>query len=224
MSQTSCVNHPNRPSVENCEVCGKSLCAYCLYYTDDGQRLCEEHAFLAQTEGIEIFSPKTYAAELYATQMEHEHNPPKRRQAMYQANNPDVIAYTGMITAGVTLIGCCGTGFCFMALPPLSFGLGVAGLLNASDAAEPRRARQQAWVATLIGGFLSGIMLLCIVAFIVGQISLSSIVNSNFSNTNIVFTPQAFPTSVTPSPTIPPTIDPTLLPDNLREPSQTPEP
>jgi hypothetical protein len=59
-----CENHPNRIAVERCEVCHKPLCAYCLYYTEDGQRLCQAHAEEARLRGTQIEEPGIYADQL----------------------------------------------------------------------------------------------------------------------------------------------------------------
>ena len=57
MFDKTCTNHPERAAIENCEVCGVPLCAYCLYYTNDGQRLCKQHADEAEAAGAFIRSP-----------------------------------------------------------------------------------------------------------------------------------------------------------------------
>ena len=55
----NCEFHPERIALERCEVCGKALCAYCLYYTEDGQRLCAEHAESARAMGVQVDEPRS---------------------------------------------------------------------------------------------------------------------------------------------------------------------
>ena len=65
----NCANHPDRIALERCEVCGKPLCAYCLYYTGDGQRLCQDHADEARLMGVHIEEPAAYADQLIGAQI-----------------------------------------------------------------------------------------------------------------------------------------------------------
>lgn len=106
--QLNCVNHPEKASVENCEVCGLPLCNFCLYYTEDGQRLCQRHAEEAQTQGKVVHPPEAYAEGIVSAQIRATENriaefkdltamslPPNVRGAIsgkvvkYHANNHD---------------------------------------------------------------------------------------------------------------------------------------
>src|SRR5438874_942195 len=69
MFDKTCTNHPERAAIENCEVCGAPLCAYCLYYTNDGQRLCKQHADEAEAAGAFIRSPGVYSGGLIGAQV-----------------------------------------------------------------------------------------------------------------------------------------------------------
>ncbi|NDJ79195.1 MAG: hypothetical protein GYB65_23340, partial [Chloroflexi bacterium] len=65
----NCHYHPDRIAIERCEVCGRPLCAYCLYYAEDGTRLCEEHAETAQQAGMAVEEPGAYAEQLIGAQV-----------------------------------------------------------------------------------------------------------------------------------------------------------
>src|SRR5258708_34178152 len=72
---TTCINHPERAAVESCEVCLSPLCAYCLYYTSDGQRLCKTHAEQAAAAGGFFFSPGTYTPQVIWAPLVAHRNP-----------------------------------------------------------------------------------------------------------------------------------------------------
>ncbi len=194
-----CANHPERPALEQCEVCGKPLCGYCLYYTSDGQRLCEIHAHAAKTNGLTIIPPAIYANGIIASQAEavqmDDASKRKglydRRQPIYQGNNQDLNAFLAMLMGAFSLASCCGAVYC---LPFVAVVLGILSLLNAKDAIDPRRTRQQAWLGILSGGCLSGLLLagIAFYVFVYGTV-IASVGNNWNWNTN--YTPYSFSTS-----------------------------
>src|SRR5437762_95977 len=98
LHDATCVNHPERAAVESCEVCQRPLCAYCLYYTSDGQRLCKTHADGAQATGAFIRAPGTYAGGLVAAQVGASSEKQKvRPAALYEGNNADIMALIGLL-------------------------------------------------------------------------------------------------------------------------------
>src|SRR5215831_9975528 len=104
MSTITCVNHPQRAAVEHCEVCGDPLCAYCLYYTNDGQRLCKTHADEAQAAGAFVRAPAKYAGGLIGAQLDANLQLPE--PATYAGDNIDVLALFGLML-GVVSVMCC---------------------------------------------------------------------------------------------------------------------
>src|SRR2546423_901032 len=107
MFDKTCTNHPERAAIENCEVCGAPLCAYCLYYTSDGQRLCKLHADQAEAAGAFIRSPGTYSGGLIGAQVGAQVGADKAKRsesnALYEGNTSDVVALIGMLFGAVGL-------------------------------------------------------------------------------------------------------------------------
>jgi hypothetical protein len=199
-----CVNHPDRTALEQCEVCGNPLCGYCLYYTDDGQRLCERHAEQAKANGVAVFPPAVYADGIIPAQAFAKENADlpdlqkkgalDKRAAIYVGNNHDLGAFVSMLL-GLTTIGmCCGATYC---VPFVAFGLGIAAFVNAQDAVDAGRVRQQALVGIVTGGGLVVAIVACIALYVVAYGSLIAAVGTSSSSTSPFF----FPTStVTPAP------------------------
>jgi len=220
----NCANHPDRIAVERCEVCGKPLCAYCLYYTEDGQRLCAQHAEFARQSGLHVEEPGAYADQLIQAQagMSGKH---KRElwedPTLYKGNSTDVLALVGMLIGVITLMSICGGTYC---LPVVGVVLGLIGLLNASKAHDKKRTRIMSVVGLLTSGVwvlvLLGMMGLCFFSF---QQSMRSLPYS---------TPYWFPSAVWPTHTLTPTPEPsTATPTAQDEPAEaaqiitpTPEP
>lgn len=188
-----CVNHPDRAAIEHCEVCGNALCGYCLYYTGDGQRLCETHAQQAKMNGVQIIPPAVYANGIIPAQaaanQEQLGQKPKgialKNRPLYEANNHDVSAFIAMLLGIFSLSACCGAIYCF---PFAAILMGIMALLNAKDAVDPRRTRQQGIVAILSGGVLAGFVVLCIVSY-------GALWGSAFALTNSNTAPLYFPSS-----------------------------
>jgi hypothetical protein len=142
MSVPTCVNHPERAAVEHCEVCGDPLCAYCLYYTSDGQRLCRQHADQAAASGAFIRAPGVYADGLVPAQLAAGHHveaPP-----LYAANHPDVLALVGLLLTAFSVAVCFPPSVCL--LGPIGMILSAVALLNARSAHSPSRTRKMAGI------------------------------------------------------------------------------
>src|SRR3954467_5202555 len=137
-NELTCVNHPERAAVERCEVCNNPLCAYCLYYTSDGQRLCKTHAEQAQAAGAFIRPPGTYAnglvgAQVSAAQDKQKHHP----KALYEGNNADVMALIGMLLSMFGLAICIPGVVCLIG--PAGLVISILAYVGAKDAREPVR-------------------------------------------------------------------------------------
>ena len=57
----SCYRHPTRLAVEQCEDCRRPVCGACLWYGEDGKRLCPDHAADALHAGQDVSPPERYA-------------------------------------------------------------------------------------------------------------------------------------------------------------------
>lgn len=205
-----CENHPDRIALERCEVCHRPLCAYCLYYTEDGQRLCHKHAEEARLRGLRIEEPDAYAEQLIgaqagATRKEKRGLAASDRE-LYKGNSNDLLAFAGLLVGLVSLGTCCGGGYC---LPFGGFLLSLMALINAKKSYDPRRTRRLGVFGLLLSGVWVVIIAGCI--FLYG-LSLSSIV-SNLSNPNfyvatISWSSGGSAPTATPSPTDTPTPGP----------------
>jgi hypothetical protein len=232
MSDTTldCSNHPDRAAIEKCEVCGKPLCGYCLYYTDDGQRLCEQHAQIAKQNGLTIIPPAVYADGIIASQAEAKRQAlaerninatfdlsdlevpkPKgavsKNRAIYQGNNNDLNAFLGMLFGVLSFSACCGLIYC---LPFAAVLMGFMAIVNAKEAIDPRRTRQQGYIAILTGGVFALGIAGCVIFYVATIAGASTLGATTYNPT--LFT---FPTNtVTPAPisTHTPTPNPAVEP------------
>ena len=102
-------NHPEHVAVENCELCGRRLCALCLWYGTDGRRLCEVDAKEIRQGGEEVF-PLANCADAIQ-------NPPivqakaaktGDEPVVRKGNSPDVGALVSAVLAVTALSSCCG--------------------------------------------------------------------------------------------------------------------
>ncbi len=158
MIDATCTNHPERTAVERCEVCSTPLCAYCLYYTSDGQRLCKLHADQAETAGAFIRSPGVYAGGLISAQVSASEQKPRATTALYEGNTPDVVALIGMVIAVVGLLSCIPPLSCLVA--PIALIVSIIAFITARDARNPKRTRTMAG----IGLGLSGLVIVALMA------------------------------------------------------------
>lgn len=211
----NCHYHPERIALERCEVCGKPLCAYCLYYTEDGQRLCVEHAEQAREMGVAVDDPGAYADQLIGAQHGADRKLKRGERAedstLYKGNSTDLMGLFGMLVGVISLGACCGIGYC---LPVVGVGLSAVALLNAHKSHDKARTRRLGMIGLLSSGVLVLAMVGCIVFYAISFSSLISAVTYPYN----WYTPPASsaPASPTPRATPGPTPTPTLsLPESL---------
>ncbi len=149
-----CTNHPDRIALERCEVCHKPLCAYCLYYTEDGQRLCHEHAEEARLRGMSVEEPEAYAAQLIGAQVwrdtQRETRPDANDEDLYKGNSNDLMAFIGDAGRGVfgddvlrrDVLSATGRGLI----------LSLVALFNAKKSFDPKRTRRLGVIGLLLSG------------------------------------------------------------------------
>ncbi len=205
----TCANHADRIALERCEVCHKPLCAYCLYYTDEGQRLCAEHAAEARKLGLRVEEPGAYADQLLGAQVGADRKRKRERDAVaagvYTGNSTDLLGFIGLLVGGVSLVACCGVGYC---LPVVGFVLSLVALINAGHSLNPRRTRRMGVLGLLASGVWVVIIAACIAVY---GLSMSSAVTAFRGAT--WYWPTAV--SVTDTPTPVPTPTPTAVPDDF---------
>ncbi len=168
MIDTTCTNHPERAAVENCEVCGAPLCAYCLYYTSDGQRLCKLHADQAEAAGAFIRAPGIYADGLIGAQVGAS-RPKAGAAAPYEGNSADVVGLIGMTFGLVSLLACIPPINCL--LGPIGLILSIMALIGAKEARNPKRTRMMAGIGIGVSGLWILLLIACSVWFF-GQVML----------------------------------------------------
>ncbi|MCI0395844.1 MAG: hypothetical protein L0332_14990 [Chloroflexi bacterium] len=163
-----CVNHPDHAAVEHCEVCGRALCGLCLWYGEDGRRLCEIHAQELRAAGEEVLPPETYA-EAIEPRLLKQPAAGNAASVPYQGNSQDVTAFLAAVISLTTLFSCMGGVYC---LPIVAAALGLAAFANASKAVDPQRTRTLAGVSLGIGGLML-LFILAYVGFFVGVMAFS---------------------------------------------------
>jgi hypothetical protein len=177
-----CENHPDRIALERCEVCHKPLCAYCLYYTEDGQRPCQEHAEEARRRGLRVEEPGTYAAQLIGAQAGATRKEERGRAAsdeeLYKGNSNDLMAFVGLLTSGISAAACCGGAYC---LPLVGFVLSLVAVINAKKSFDPKRTRRLGVIGLLVSGVWVVVIASCILMYGLSVSSLiSNLPRSNF--------------------------------------------
>jgi hypothetical protein len=201
----NCANHSDRIAIERCEVCNKPLCAYCLYYSEDGQRLCAEHADLARMAGLKVEEPGAYADQLLGAQAgvfrKQKRGAWIDDESLYKGNSHDLVGFLGAIIGLVSVVSCCGAVYC---LPIAAFALSLAGIINAKNAFDPKRTRKLAIIGLLVSGVWVVILAACIAFY---GISIRQAF-STYQNPN--WWQQLQPS---PLPTDTPTWTPTFTPD-----------
>jgi hypothetical protein len=144
----TCSFHPDHAAIEHCEVCSKPLCDLCLWYADDGRRLCASHARAYQNTGGKAHAPETYDEAIQPRELDDSMLPDTSDRAPYRGNSHDVLA-AAAATLGVTaLAGCMGFAYC---LPFLAGILGLVAMMNAKYALDPKRARTLGAIALGVG-------------------------------------------------------------------------
>lgn len=229
----ACYRHPERKAIETCEVCGDALCGYCLYYTNDGQRLCEKHAQVARANGLRIIPPAMYADGIIPSQAEAARNIDTeatkgvfdKKRPIYQGNNQDLQAFVGMVVGITTLVTCCSGSCCTVLLPIVPLALGILSLANARDAVDPRRTRQQAWISIIIGGLFT-LFAVAIFAFymLVFAGGFSSISTTTFGNPVPIIASPTVTVAPTATHTPGPNVEPSQLTATARAASETATP
>ena len=152
---TLCTYHPERPAVEHCEVCQQPLCDLCLWYADDGRRLCVSHARAYESTGGKIYSPDTYDDGIYDAGIRSPsdaalsitESPPVNR-IPYRGNSHDVNALIAALVGVTSLASCFGFMYCF---PFIAGILGLVSVMNAKYALDPKRTRTLGYIGLGVG-------------------------------------------------------------------------
>lgn len=196
----NCANHPQRMAIERCEVCNAPLCAYCLYYTEDGQRLCAAHAEQARRRGLRIEEPGAYSEQLIPAQASAAGKLKRAARdgdgRLYRGNSHDLVGLIGLLVGGVSLLSCCGIGYC---LPMIGFVLSLVAVINARHAYDPARTRKIGFAGLLLSGVWVLVFGACILFY---GISLPRMMTSFQTGPVQVW---GWPPSDTPAPTATPT-------------------
>lgn len=130
-------------------MCGRPMCADCLWYADSGQRLCPVHGELWQLQGRPVQPPERYAAGSAFSQVSAA-DPPKPH-IPYQGNSNDLNALLALFMGIAGVLACYGAWYL---LPVAAFLLGLVAWLNSRNALNPGRTRWLAGAAMASGGFL----------------------------------------------------------------------
>jgi hypothetical protein len=197
---TQCVNHPERAAVEECEVCQKALCAYCLYYTTDGQRLCADHERQAQAAGAMIKPPGAYADSLIASQLDAS-RPVPVKEALFEGDNVDLLALVGLVIGIISIMLCIPFGICFVG--PVGLIASLLALVGANRSRDPSRTRAMASVGALLSSIWVLIFVACLVAYSAQVMTLLSFNTSSHFPITIIAPgmPQPQATTLVPMPT-----------------------
>lgn len=178
----SCVNHPENAAVESCEVCARPLCGLCLWYTEDGHRLCAGHARDREMAGESILPPHTYQ-EAFAAGVQRKREPAGHdddrpvspgEPTIYKGNNNDLFALVAVVLGFVTLASCFGGLYC---LPFLAIALAAMAYFNAGQSVDPQRTRRFAAIGlgtSLVIFFVLAAFVFLYVFFIFFAIAASS--------------------------------------------------
>jgi hypothetical protein len=148
-----CINHADRPAVEHCEVCAEPLCGYCLWYGQDGMRLCERHARSRQTEGLQVYAPAHFAEAIEGSHEGVERHVSREVRPTWLGNQNDVLALIAA-TAGITsVLFFMGLSYC---VPFLAGGLGLIAWFSANQSVDEPRTRKLSIVG--MGGVVFAIV------------------------------------------------------------------
>lgn len=168
----TCEFHPNHSAIEHCEVCDKPLCGLCLWYTDDGHRLCETHAKDRESDGQKVLPPHTYHEAIEGSLVRKEGDPAgtssssSSKEKLYKGNSTDLNAFVAGMIGIVTIASCSGGAYC---LPLVAVVLGFMAYRNAEQAIDPKRTRTMAMigmgVGALILAFVFAVILLYVFVF-----------------------------------------------------------
>ncbi len=154
-----CYRHPDRPAVEQCETCGRPLCAACLWYTEDGERLCEEHAAARKANGEPVVPPEKYVEAHDDVEADALRRTPAPA-VPYQGNTLDVLALVAVVIGVVAFSANFGAVYLF---PIFGIVLGIVAVLQARQSLNPKRTATLGWVA--IGTSAVGILFWMLILF-----------------------------------------------------------
>jgi hypothetical protein len=156
----ACINHDDHAAIEFCEICRDPLCDLCLWYDDDGRRLCERHARELETQGIEVHSPALYEEGIRVREVEpHEFTPP------YQGNDTDLMAALALLFGAASVAQFFGFAYC---MPVLALVLGFAALTSRKAGLDPTRSRTMSifGISLSVISFLPFVFFFCMFAFV----------------------------------------------------------
>ena len=154
-----CYRHPERPAIEHCETCGRPLCAACLWYTEDGERLCAEHAAARKAIGEAVIAPDKYLEAHDDVEADALRRAPAPT-APYQGNTLDVLALVAVVIGVVAFSANFGGIYLF---PIFGIVLGIVAVLQARQSLNPKRTTTLGWVA--IGTSAVGILFWLVIIF-----------------------------------------------------------
>jgi len=183
----TCYQHPDRPAVEQCEICRKPVCGSCLWYAETGERLCPEHALEFDTAGKPVHPPGRYAAGIASSEASALR--PKLGEAPYRGNSTDLGALIAAISGVMALASCFGLAW---VMPLVAFVLGLVMWFQSKDALDARRAR---WLAGLglAGGGLFVVVIGGFFVLMFGFFAFAAFMASVSSGSRGFPTPTPFP-------------------------------
>ncbi len=161
MTAPACYRHPERTAVEFCEVCRKPLCATCIWYAEEGHRLCPDHATEWLQAGKAVLPPERYAEAMHFSQASAA-KPMPEADVPYKGRTADLSALLALVFGLSSLLACAGLYF---VLPFMALGLGVLAWAQARQAYDPVRARWLGGVGLATGGALTLVMVGSVVLF-----------------------------------------------------------
>ncbi len=143
----TCIYHSELSAIEHCETCQRPLCGLCLWYADDGRRLCETHAQAHEAAGGQVYDPDTYDRAI-EPQFAPPGSTPSGKYVPYRGNSNDLSALIAAVVGITTVASCAGGMYC---LPVVAGVLGLVGLQNARNAVDPTRTRNLSIVSLVMG-------------------------------------------------------------------------
>lgn len=160
MTTEACFRHPERASVEHCEICRRAVCGLCLWYAESGERLCPDHAAEFQQAGKQVIPPDRYAAGIALSEASAAR--PSQPQVPYQGNSVDVTALIATVLGSLTLVWCAGM---IWVIPLLAFLFGLTSWLQAKSAVDPQRTRWLSGLGMAGGGVFLGFFIFIALMF-----------------------------------------------------------
>ncbi len=162
----NCTFHPDRLSIEACEVCQRPVCAECLWYAESGERLCAVHGELWKEQGKAVHPPQRYAEGIGFSQISAA-NPPQP-DIPYKGNSSDLNAFIAFVLGLSSILACFGIWY---VLPLAAFLLGLVAWLHARDSVNPNRTRWLAGTGMASGGgfllIVFGFIVLCLMCYVI---------------------------------------------------------